>query len=393
MVRMIPDLAARSPAVAALLEFSRSDPGPSTLRDLSPAESAELFRLAAHHGQLGALLLRLERDRCLAPENARALLLLRRQAALWDLERNAVMGRLVQSGIPAVLLKGAALRLTAYHDPVERSFGDIDILVPREYLTASVQALEEIGYRGQAEDLAQLYVRLHHHLILSRPPGFKVEVHWALQPVRYPLVLDHTDFLNEAVEVTMPDGKRIRVPRDEHMVLHSAVQCVEDGFSRLRRLVDIDRIISSSPGFDWDLLAREVRRLRLESVTVLSLRLTEILVGVTLPPGFLASLHPPWSSRLHLSLLDPVELILNAMEPRTAVRRLMLLWSIADPRARLHYAGGLLSGEADRFGRALRGDSMDTTHRMFDAVGFIKLALYQISLYRRLVDTRRARIF
>lgn len=387
---MLPHLANVSPAMGALLALSRAKPDLSLFNDLDAVTTTELLALASHHGQLGAVLLAFERAGRLGSDQARTLLFLRRQAALWDLERDAVMRRLEEAGISAVLLKGAALRLTAYRDPVERPFGDIDVLVSSDQLVAAVEALVPLGYAGQAEERKQLYLEHHHHLILTKAPGFKVEMHWGLLPVRYPLTLDPAAFLAGTVEVRTPSGLPVCVPRPELMLLHVAVQNVEDSFARLRRLVDIDRIITASPGLDWHWLAGEVRRLRLESVMALSLRLTELLLGTTLPSGYIAELGAPFLSRIHLPLLDPLGQLLNgANAPRAAVQRLLLVWSIASGRDRLRFLRELLTGDADWFWRAVEEGPDVAPERVHAALAFGKLGLFQLSRYPVATGRRR----
>lgn len=384
--------------MAELLAICRGEP--ATAPAITPAGDTgsvgdtQLFPLAAHHGQLGVLLLALERAGRLPPEQARTLLFLRRQAALWDIERDGVMARLAEAGIPAVLLKGAALRLTGYHDPAERPFGDIDVLVARDDLDAAVRSLTSLGYSGQSESLSQLYLEHHHHLILNKPPGFKVEMHWALLPVRYPLKLDPTAFLRETVELASASRHGIRAPRPELMLLHVAVQNVEDNFAKLRRLVDIDRITRSAAEFDWDYLARETRRLRLESVTALSLRLTQLLLGTPLPAGFIARLGMPTLSRLHLPLLDPVGLVVDHVaKPRTAVQRLLLVWSVANGRDRARFLRDIVNGQADWFWRAVEGDGSIGNVRWHDLIAFGKTAAYQLALYPGAQGRRRPGTF
>ena len=255
-------------------------------------------------------------------------------------------------------------------------------------------SVQPLGYSGQTEERKQLYLEHHHHLILAKAPGFKVEMHWGLLPVRYPLTLDPVAFLAGAVDAHTPSGPSVSVPRPEYMLLHVAVQNVEDSFAKLRRLVDIDRIIATSPGFDWDFLAGEVRRLRLESVTALSLRLTELLLGTPLPSGYIARLGAPFLCRVHLPLLDPLGQLLHGIEaPRTAVQRLLLVWSIANGQDRLRFLRELLTGDADWFWRAVEEGSDVAPERVHHALAFGKLGLFQLSRYRAASGRRRPRRF
>ena len=58
-----------------------------------------------------------------------------------------------RAGIPSRVLKGVALAHTAYDDPSERVFGDVDLLVPGALLTRSSEVLAEAldGARPQPE--------------------------------------------------------------------------------------------------------------------------------------------------------------------------------------------------------------------------------------------------
>jgi hypothetical protein len=212
--------------------------------------------------------------------------------------------------------------------------------------------------------------------------------------VPYPLKLDPTACLRETVEQASASRHGIRAPRPELMLLHVAVQNVEDNFAKLRRLVDIDRITRSAAEFDWDYLARETRRLRLESVTALSLRLTQLLLGTPLPAGFIARLGMPTLSRLHLPLLDPVGLVVDHVaKPRTAVQRLLLVWSVANGRDRARFLRDIVNGQADWFWRAVESDGSVGNVRWHDLIAFGKTAAYQLALYPGAQGRRRPGTF
>jgi hypothetical protein len=279
-----------------------------------------------------------------------------------------------------VLLKGAALRLTAYRDSAERLFADIDVLVPRDSLQIAVAALVEADYEPESEDRNKLYLEHHHHLILRKAQGFVVEVHWALEPATSPFRLDAAAFLRDAREVTTPGGTPARVPGPEHMVLHLSHQNLEDGFSQLRRLVDVDRVIANAPDFDWPRLAAEATRMRVQGLVALTLRLAEVLLGTSVPAGFIKGLGLSRAMRAHLALLDPVGLVLEQRGQRRAVREAVLLWCLPDLRTRLRILKEMGTGERDRPWLTLapawlRGDLATRL------AALVKLTAYQASLY------------
>jgi len=342
--------------------------------------------LAEQQSVLGLVLVELARSGRLDALTAEAgfdaaghLRLLHRQAAMWDLERDSVLTRLSRHGINPLLLKGAALRLTAYRDSAERDLADLDLLVPREMLEPAVAALGEAGYQPESEDRARRYLAHHHHLILKKPAGFVVEVHWALALAQSPYALDHAAFLREAHTLTTPSGLRVSLPSPEHMVVHLAQQNLEDGFTLLRRLVDVDRVISGAPAFDWSRLAAESKRMRQQGAMALTLQLANRLLGTAVPRGFIDGLELSGPARAHLALLDPVGVVLEQRGLRAAIHDLLVLWCLPDFGGRVRLLKQMVTGEWGRDWRVLElaGDPKGTAR----FVPLLKLAVCQALLY------------
>ncbi len=382
------ELSAPLAAVVALSRRRGADCFPFESSEFFTAPFQSEFRLRAEQlSVLGLILVELDRGGRIEElksvsgfDGAGELRLRRRHAAMWDLERDFVLRRLAEGGIPAVLLKGAALRLTAYRDSAERAFGDIDVLVPKESLAAAVTGLTEAGYQPESEKRQKLYLEHHHHLILTKPQGFVVELHWALAPVTSPFALDHAAFLRDAQWVTTPGGIPARVPSPEHMVLHLAQQNLEDGFSQLRRLVDVDRVVSSAAAFDWGRLASESKRMRVQGVVALTLQLAKVLFGATVPPEFIEGLGLSATARTHLALLDPVRLVLDRRGQRRAVQELVLLWCLPDLSTRVRILKQMGTGEWGRPWLMLAPEGLRSGPGTRVAA-LMKLAAYQAFLY------------
>lgn len=393
-----------STTASALVALCRRE---VSLRDVAAAKpelrepefQAGLAALAQRHGLFGLMLDTLARGGGWADlpadvaEGYRgALRQLRLQAALWDLERDFVLSLLAAKGIPTVLLKGSALRLMAYPDPVQRPFGDLDVLVPEGATDQAVAVLGEAGYRGDAEQRARLYREHHHHLILRKALGFIVEVHWALEPVRSPFLLDPEAFRRDARTLTTAGGVPVRVPSAEHCVLHLSTQSMEDGFSRLGRLVDLDRIIATAGAeFAWPWLCAEAVRMRVNAVAALSLRLAQLLFATPLPAGVFDALELGGVARANLALLDPIGLVLEQRSQRHgSLSQLLLLWSVSDRRTRLAVLRAMHAGEQDWFVKlAPAAAGAATGKRRSPAVATLKLALYQLWVYLSAITARR----
>lgn len=343
---------------------------------------------------LGLVLVELSRTGRLAElqsasglDAVRHLRLARRQAMIWDLERDAVYRQLSRAGVPTVLLKGAALRLTAYHDPAEREFVDIDVLVPKAAIAAAVAALEERGYTLAPPDQLELYLEHHHHLLLKHSRGFVVEVHWALEHDASPFKLDAEAVRRSARTVTTPDGTMVAVPSSEHMVLHLSHQNLENGFSHLRRFVDVDRVVTSAADFDWDVLRLESQRMQVQNVVALSLRLAEVLLGTAVPPGFIESLRVSPSVRIHLGLFDPMALVLEQRGHRHSVAELLKLWCLPDWSSRFRKLSQMATGPEPGWAMIVPEARIGRRARL---TALAKVIAYQASLYPAGLLGRRA---
>lgn len=309
---------------------------------------------------------------------ARYLRVARRQAMIWDLERDEVYSQLARAGVPTVLLKGAALRVTAYHDPVEREFADIDVLVPREAIATAVAALEARGYILESRDRMELYLGHHHHLLLTHPRGFVVEVHWALEHDASPYKLDAEAVQQSARMAPTAEGMMVAVPSPELMVLHLCHQNLENGFSHLRRLVDVDRVVASAADFDWEVLRLESRRAQVHNVVALSLRLTQILLGTPMPPQFIESLQVSRSVQLHLASFDPIGLVLEQRGHRHAVQELLKLWCLPSWKDRWAQLRQMATGPETGWEMTVAEPIVGRGARL---LALVKLAAYQASLY------------
>jgi hypothetical protein len=90
---------------------------------------------------------------------------------------------LAGSGIPAILLKGAALSRTIYAGLPVRPMGDLDLLVRREEAPAALAALHSAGWEtteAEARDGLALAYEIEVGLHKAGPIVSMLEVHWGL---------------------------------------------------------------------------------------------------------------------------------------------------------------------------------------------------------------------
>jgi hypothetical protein len=205
---------------------------------------------------------------------------------------------LADTGLPLILLKGAAYAMAGLAPGRGRMFSDIDILVPKERLPEVEAALMLHGWFSAHHDAYdQRYYRDWMHEI---PPmehvkrGNVIDVHHAILPETAAVRPDPAKLRAAAVAVTdAGDGlpvMRVLAPQD--MVLHSAVHLFSDGeFNHgLRDLFDIHRLLlqfGGQAGF-WSGLAPRARELELERPLFYALRYAVRLFGTPVPDAVLA---------------------------------------------------------------------------------------------------------
>ena len=365
----------------------------SALRALDDAETRERFvAYAIAHGVLGLALATLQR---IAPREGAAgdtlrerLHGCRRRAAAMELGRDRILAVLRAAGLDPIALKGAGLATTVYREPAERDLGDIDLLLPSDEIDRAVAALGQHGFEVPGTEAAEAGYREHHfHVRVQRPDGIIVELHWELTRAIEPFHLDGAAFRAGSVAA----GARMRVPRPEHALIHIVAECVRDGFDRLTRVVDVDRIVAAAPAMDWRFLETAAREARLLPTLALALEMGRDMLGTPVPDEVRRRIRPSAGVRFHLGLLQPGRSLLR----QRAVTRpswvvLLQLW--------------LLSGEsrAAVLARMFRGEDADPLDWLWRELAppdsplanpagsaahpvrrLGKLAAYQLGLYAR----------
>ncbi|MGE5927020.1 MAG: nucleotidyltransferase family protein [Gemmatimonadota bacterium] len=370
----------------ALCRRDAGAPDPALTRPLARAADRGAFHAyAMRQGVLGLVLsaFRARAADAFEPPVAQAILAplrtLAQQARLWDMERDRVLALLAREGLAPVLLKGAALRLTTYRHAVERPVGDLDLLVPADDMEAVVDRLVGAGYRMPDSQAVIDGFREHHfHLPMHHPNGFEAELHWALTPEVSTHRLDERAFIARAVTVES-GGIAARVPCVEHMILHLSSQNTEDHFSKLRRMVDLDRLVAAH-AVDWDSVVRDAAHGGLAAPVALSLQLAHHLLGTPLPEDLTQRLGVGRAARVSLALLEPVSGIAHGRGPRRGVGKFLQEVWLATGAARTQHLRRLMAGQEEPLEWLWQGGEAPegTPRRRTSRTGLaLSLALYQ----------------
>lgn len=362
-----------------------------------PRAFAAVSALAMRHAVHGLVLSRwsaLRRDGVALPggddEVEEALTILRRQATFWDLEQDRVLAALARAGYQPLVLKGGALRRGLF-SPVERTMGDLDILVDLAEVDGVLDALRTLGYQSEYGTRARSEFRTHHqHDRVAHPRGFMVEVHWQLTRPGDPIRLDPETFQARAVTVDAPAGSPLRVPSTEDTLLHTVSQSEQDGVRGLRRLVDLDRL-AATPDLDWSYVRDQAQALGLHGFLCVTLRLAHLLLGTRAPADLLDGRDLSPHQRHVIDAFRPVRRLLD--EPgRGAVvdQHLFRLWC-ARPDHRDRSLRNRVSGRGDSLHWVWAGedDPAEAGAERTSGPAFgLKLLALQTILYGRLFATR-----
>lgn len=226
---------------------------------------------------------------------ARTLAERQRRAVLWEARK--IDAALAPTGLPVLLLKGAAYVLGGLPPARGRLFSDVDILVPKAGLGQAEAQLMLHGWHAAHHDAYdQRYYRQWMHEL---PPmthlrrGSSLDVHHNLLPETARLKTSPEAVIADSTPI--PGHRCLRLPRLEDLVLHSATHrfCEGEWEMGLRDLVDIDALLrlgATRPGW-WEALLARARELNLTYPLALALRYARRLLATPMPDAVASELH------------------------------------------------------------------------------------------------------
>lgn len=168
-----------------------------------------------------------------------------RLAGVLVLERLLVdtVDRLSAEGVPVRVLKGAAMAHLDYPDPAQRTFGDIDLLVPGDAFDEAVRVLGAAGCRRQfPEPRPGFDGRFGKGASLRTTTGYEIDLHrsFSMGPFGERLALDLVWRQSESFAVA---GQSLNALSPEARLLHATYHAVlGDQRPRLTPLRDIAQL-------------------------------------------------------------------------------------------------------------------------------------------------------
>jgi hypothetical protein len=156
-------------------------------------------------------------------------------------------------GTRPVLLKGPSVADRFYPDARLRPFADLDLLVPRARLRATVDAAASLGYEP-LEEFAPGFAEAHGHDVhVRRRRGSQVtdlELHWRIGDDPATSVLDHDRLSSSAVSLEVA-GAGVLAPSIPDQLLCLAVHLLSDRAKRLVWVNDLALTADAASEPDW----------------------------------------------------------------------------------------------------------------------------------------------
>ena len=293
---------------AAAVALRRALRHPAGLLTLSLADWDLLVRQARRAGILARLAARLDAAGLLDAVPAAPHRHLAGERLLAEKHRRDVRSEvryiaeaLSPTGVPVILLKGAAYVLADLPPASGRLFSDIDILVPKPALATVEQALHRQGWAGGRMDPydERYYRRWMHQIppLTNRLRETTLDVHHTIVPETVRLDLRADALFAAARPVVGERGVMTLAPTD--MILHSAIHLLNEG-EYARGLRDLDDVAGLLDYFGrdaafWPALLDRAVALDLRRPLYYALRYAALLLEAPVPAAIRdsAQLRPP----------------------------------------------------------------------------------------------------
>ncbi|MDB4917473.1 MAG: hypothetical protein JWM95_5117 [Gemmatimonadetes bacterium] len=270
------------------------------------ADTDALLALAEHEGAAIWLQQRLKALNIRLPDAAQDRLKASTRPALVntlrvDAEASACLARLSGAGIPAVPLKGAAVRRLAARVPLidARAVSDVDILVEEQQAERAWSILCSQGYTALKATGPE---DGHHLAALSSPLGVPVELHVSTVAAVAPAEA----WRRATRDGTMAsfDGTMRPIPGDTELLWHVMSHALVTGSElareglRLRYWLDAAALLATGVAIDWERIRQRLTSAEAPRPVLFRawLRTAALLAGVELPSAALGAPGRP----LHL---------------------------------------------------------------------------------------------
>jgi hypothetical protein len=209
----------------------------------------------------------------------------------------STLRQLQDSGIQALVLKGAHLAEAVYPSVGCRPLGDVDILIRPHDVPRASMVLQELGYTNPNVLKGPILPSTTLNAVWWSPPDegqIPIHLHWHLPNTSLPYGLATSfdiDRLWSQARTFETAGSKALGLAPHHLLIHLADHALVHRFDRLILLADIRALLEKEgQDLDWGELLSEAGSFRLASSLAMALLLAARYVGAPVPEDVLDQL-------------------------------------------------------------------------------------------------------
>jgi hypothetical protein len=218
-------------------------------------------------------------------------------------ELRKVLKAFKESGLPAIVLKGAALASTVYENLALRPMTDVDLLVKKEDLLLADERLKLLGYMPSdrsANDMnfsSSYLTSLDYRNSFQNSPSFHIHWHFVNSTVPNESYIHHVKMENIWRDTEKADiaGVETLVMAPHHLIIHLSEHAlrVSHSANKLCFFCDVNEAVHFyGSKLDWNKLVDESFKFHLNRMVYLSLHFTSQFLGTGIPEDVLLKLKP-----------------------------------------------------------------------------------------------------
>lgn len=191
-----------------------------------------------------------------------------------------------EHGIRALSYKGPLLAASVYGNLGLRQFADLDLLVSPREVPKAKELLLSRGYQprfplSHTQEAAYLQTKSE-EIFVREGGGVFVKLHWGVAAEYFSLPLD-VERLWKRLQPLALGGRTLCTLSPEDLLLILCVDGATYLWGRLGRICDVAELIRAHERMDWQQVLEQSRRLGVERMLFLGLRLAAELLGANLP--------------------------------------------------------------------------------------------------------------
>ncbi len=194
------------------------------------------------------------------------------RSLLLDREAASVVEHLRKAGVPAILLKGAAIATWLYDDGAPRPYLDVDLLVSPSNLDKTLHALAERGYKRVIEGAHPAEVGPK-EIELIGPASVAIDLHHGLLGASGSSAHCWEVLARRTVPLRLAGVADVPVLDVPARAMHLALHAAQNGPIDVKAIADLERGLSRISKDDWKEASRVAADIGAEQAFAAGLRI------------------------------------------------------------------------------------------------------------------------